>query len=263
MDKPLRTNEYGMERKNNIKLSIITVNYNNCEGLKKTIDSVSKQTCNCFEHVIVDGGSSDGSAEFIHEYSSSQHEYDIFWMSETDKGIYNAMNKGIQRSHGNFLLFINSGDLIFGCDVVGKIVSCLDEAIDVYSGALQYVEGENVCLWEAPIIIDLDYCIKKGLTHPNTIINKRLFKKYGYYNEDNRIVSDWEFFLISCGLHKAVYQRLAFPVAVFFADGISTRNSHLLVKEKKRALRRLLPLKKRFYYMSYGLKKVLRNTFVR
>ena len=87
-----------------MKLSIITINYNNCDGLRKTIESVIAQTTRDFEYIVIDGGSTDGSVDVIKEYA----DYIDYWVSEPDKGIYNAMNKGTRAAHGDFLLFLNS-----------------------------------------------------------------------------------------------------------------------------------------------------------
>ena len=91
-----------------MKLSVITINFNNKEGLAKTIVSVVGQTTRDFEWIIIDGGSTDGSMELIENNS----EYISYYVSEPDKGIYNAMNKGIMASHGEYLLFLNSGDYL-------------------------------------------------------------------------------------------------------------------------------------------------------
>ena len=89
-----------------MKLSIITVNLNNLEGLKKTYESVVSQTFTDYEWLVIDGGSTDGSREFIEQH---QDKF-AYWCSEPDKGIYNAMNKGIVRAKGEYLNFMNSGD---------------------------------------------------------------------------------------------------------------------------------------------------------
>ena len=87
-------------------ISIITVNYNNCQGLERTVNSVARQTYTDVEYIVVDGGSTDKSVDII-----KQNENIIsFWVSEKDNGIYNAMNKGVSFSHGEYLLFLNSGD---------------------------------------------------------------------------------------------------------------------------------------------------------
>ena len=92
-----------------MKLSIITINYNDAKGLRKTFDSIKNQTCHEFEYIVVDGGSSDGSQSVIEEYE----QYISKWVSEPDNGIYNAMNKGAKMSTGDYMLFLNSGDNLF------------------------------------------------------------------------------------------------------------------------------------------------------
>ena len=100
------------------KLTIITINYNNLEGLKRTVESVINQTWQEFEYIIIDGGSSDGSAEYI-ESQSGNIDY---WVSEPDKGIYNAMNKGIVIATGEYLLFLNSGDHLLNNEGLQKAI---------------------------------------------------------------------------------------------------------------------------------------------
>ena len=89
------------------KISIITINYNNCEGLRRTIESVVNQTCRDFEYIIIDGGSTDGSVDVIKRYADNID----YWVSEPDKGIYNAMNKGIRMATGDYVQILNSGDM--------------------------------------------------------------------------------------------------------------------------------------------------------
>ncbi|MDR2910496.1 MAG: glycosyltransferase [Bacteroidales bacterium] len=89
-----------------MKLSIITINLNNVAGLQKTIESVVKQTFTDYEYIVIDGGSTDGSADIIKQHANKI----TYWVSEPDKGIYNAMNKGIRVAKGEYCLFLNSGD---------------------------------------------------------------------------------------------------------------------------------------------------------
>ena len=111
-----------------MKFSIITVNYNNKEGLRKTIESVIHQTFNDYEYIIIDGGSTDGSVDIIKEYNDKIS----YWISEKDKGIYNAMNKGIRVSTGDYLLFLNSGDHLSENNVLEKVFPYLDGTDFVY-----------------------------------------------------------------------------------------------------------------------------------
>ena len=100
-----------------MKYSIITVNYNNKEGLRKTIESVIHQTFRDFEFIVIDGGSIDGSVDVLKEYDSQID----FWVSEPDGGIYQGMNKGIKKATGEYLNFMNSGDCFYSSDVLEKV----------------------------------------------------------------------------------------------------------------------------------------------
>ena len=100
-------------------VSIITVNLNNVEGLKKTLQSVLEQTYKNIDWIIIDGGSSDGSCELIEHYSDSFS----YWVSESDKGIYNAMNKGIRVAKGKYVQFLNSGDCFLDKNVLDDVFS--------------------------------------------------------------------------------------------------------------------------------------------
>ena len=102
-----------------VTLSIITINYNNKKGLLKTINSIKEQSFIDFEWIIIDGGSTDGSVEIIRENESRI----AYWISEPDKGVYDAMNKGILRANGVWLNFMNSGDTFEGKDTLRNVFS--------------------------------------------------------------------------------------------------------------------------------------------
>ena len=103
------------------KYSIITINYNNADGLRRTIESVVSQTFDDYEYVIIDGGSTDGSVDVIKEYENKIS----YWVSEKDGGIYNAMNKGVKASNGEYLIFMNSGDVFYRDKVLEDIMPYL------------------------------------------------------------------------------------------------------------------------------------------
>ena len=101
-----------------MKLSIITINYNNLAGLQKTMESVFSQTCKDFEYIVIDGASTDGSAEYIRAHADQL----TYWVSEKDTGIYNAMNKGVRAAKGEYLLMLNSGDFLVDDRVIERIL---------------------------------------------------------------------------------------------------------------------------------------------
>ena len=102
-----------------IKLTIITINFNHAEGLKRTIDSIVNQTFTDYEWIVVDGGSTDGSKELIEQYK----DHFAWWCSEPDKGVYNAMNKGITHAMGEYINFMNSGDIFATPTILEEIFS--------------------------------------------------------------------------------------------------------------------------------------------
>ena len=101
-----------------MKLSIITINFNNKDGLKRTIESVISQKFQEFEWIIIDGGSSDGSKLLIEEVARNNKKLVSYWCSEPDGGIYPAMNKGIDKAKGEYILFLNSGDTLHNKNVL-------------------------------------------------------------------------------------------------------------------------------------------------
>ena len=303
-----------------IKLSIITINYNDAKGLKKTLASVAAQTYPNVEHIIVDGGSTDGSVEVIEAYASgvactasgcgikdavsvnsqpakgaqlreatqpangtlpahSAH-HQILWVSEKDKGIYNAMNKGIEIALGKrvvnddysstpianspspiadteYIQILNSGDILAAPDVTERMFSSLKET-------LPFREGHGVGLFYGNMIKewpdgkrvkdtcgggdytpDSFYYFYRGtLNHDCAYIRKDLFEKYGLYNEEMKICSDWEWYVraIVLGGEKTVYTNI--DVTIFDMTGISEsdgKNRELIQKERREYLESILP----------------------
>lgn len=227
-----------------MKISVITINYNNSSGLKKTMESVFAQTSKEFEHIIVDGASIDNSVQTIQRFNSrylsgstiQQFQY----ISEPDKGIYNAMNKGIKMSSGDFLLFLNSGDIFYDELVLEKCAEKIDENVDICSGILILEKNGKSVTLNPPATLSLYQSIYNHLTHPNTFIKRSLFDKYGLYNENNKIVSDWEFFFLASGVNECTYRVINIPIAVFFEDGISSSNIELQDDEKNSIIKKHL-----------------------
>lgn len=173
-----------------MKYSIITVNYNNKEGLKKTIESVINQSFRDYEYIVIDGGSTDGSADILREYDNKI----TYWVSEPDKGIYNAMNKGISKAHGDYLNFMNSGDCFYNSDVLKKVSDYGYEA-DFIVGK-DYHFNEKIQKGHAsiqPPRTTMIHFFISTLDHQSTFIKKELFEN-SPYNESYRLVSDWIFF---------------------------------------------------------------------
>jgi glycosyltransferase involved in cell wall biosynthesis len=210
------------------RLSIITINYNNKEGLIKTIESVTCQTFKDFEYIVIDGGSSDGSKEIIEQYQ----EKISYWVSEPDTGIYNAMNKGILVAKGEFIQFLNSGDYLSEIDVLENVFSKIDDS-DILYGDL-YIN--DTCLnniHKFPSKLDLNYFFNNSLGHPSMFLKKELFSKIGLFDESLKLVSDWKFYL-QAYLLQCTFLHIHFPISVFILDGISSAESNkYFIKEER------------------------------
>ncbi|SCX81973.1 glycosyltransferase family 2 protein [Flavobacterium caeni] len=215
------------------KISIITINYNNKTGLEKTIGSVLSQKGVDFEYVVIDGNSKDGSREVVEQYKSQV----AYALSEPDTGIYNAMNKGIRAATGDYLLFLNSGDTLLEQDTLAKAAALIDGQYDFYYGNQIYLSNRSNQIehWIAPEQVSLGFFVDNSLPHQATFIRRTLFEKFGMYNENLKIASDWEFFTVAICLHKASYKHIGMVVADYDFTGISSNpDSYNLVQSEKK-----------------------------
>lgn len=193
--------------------TIITINYNNKDGLQRTIESVINQTYPNIEYIIIDGGSTDGSVDIIKQYASKI----AYWVSERDKGIYNAMNKGIAQAHGDYLNFMNSGDKFHSSDVLETISSQINA--DIVVGA--WIKGNNTQPWTFPYTdVTLFHLYKWTFNHQASFFKKYLFEKE-QYREDLKIVSDWAFYLQKIIIEECSFQSINTCIADFDDTGVS------------------------------------------
>lgn len=225
-------------------LSIITINRNNAEGLDKTIQSVLHQNCTEFEYIIIDGASTDGSVELLNRLPDSLGNR-IKWISEPDKGIYNAMNKGISMASGEYVQFLNSGDCLVSENVVEKMLQALKKngfPFILYGNMLKGLTNGNVLRDRCFAGQDISFLgmYTGTLNHSPAFIRKDLFDKYGLYDESLKIVSDWKWYLqaIIFGGEKPVYTDI--DVTLFDMNGISETNKALDKEERKKVLDELI-----------------------
>lgn len=238
-----------------LKLSIITINRNNSEGLLKTIESVVSQTYSDYEYIIIDGGSTDGSVKVIKQY----HEKISYWVSESDTGIYNAMNKGILKATGEYCLFLNSGDTLCENNVLHKILNN-DYNEDILIGNIYLTYKDKKVPHHIGIhttdINDNSICsidlIFDSLPHQASFIKRNLFEKYGLYDESLKIVSDWKFTLYTI-VFKNVTTRCFRNIFVtnFDMSGMSLNSNGLLSKEFQGVLNEFFPKKVLEDYNNY------------
>ena len=213
-----------------IYFSIITINYNNNVGLISTINSVNKQSKSYFEFIVIDGGSLDGSVETI----KKNQQYIDFWISEPDLGIYDAMNKGIAKSTGKYLFFLNSGDIFFSYNVLKDVFS-MNCNSDLLAGNVILIDKVNSIskIWKTKSNYKFSDVAFGHIPHQGFFFHYSLFIKYGLYNINNRIVSDWEYLL------KLIYNNVSIDYldlnfAIHYLDGISHKVEYLSLQEFER-----------------------------
>lgn len=252
------------------RLSIITINRNNLAGLRKTVESVLRQTCREFEYIIIDGASTDGSAEYVErlqvtgdagapeQTGSPTHTIIIRAISEPDTGIYNAMNKGLRMATGEYIQILNSGDILATDDVTERMLAELERLNAVPVTCNQSPVNENSVGILYGNMVRGGYngkkTIKSGkvdctllqfylstMNHDCCYIRRDLFGQYGYYDENLRIVSDWKWFLQAIGLGHVKPVYVDIDVTIFDLGGISEQQLELRNAERRQVLEEVLP----------------------
>ena len=207
-------------------LSIITINRNDHDGLKRTLRSVEEQTVAPLEVIVIDGASTDGSVELL---QNSPYPW-LTWISEPDSGIYNAMNKGVRHARGEYLLFLNSGDHLCSPVALELAIPLIGEA-DIYNfdtvirdQPAPHTTSESY--WRSPDDLSIGFFLSGSLFHASTFFRADVFHRVGLYDENLRIVSDWKLMLVAIIKHQCTYKGQHHPVGVFYKDGISCSPDH-------------------------------------
>jgi glycosyltransferase involved in cell wall biosynthesis len=229
-----------------MRLSIITINRNNAAGLEKTMQSVAVQSFKEFEYIVIDGASTDNSVNVIKAHESDFSH--LRWVSESDSGIYNAMNKGIRLALGDYIQILNSGDCLAADNVTERMLTALEKA-----GEPSILYGNMMkCFPDGHRLVDKCFAGQEitmlgmytgTLNHDPAYIRRDLFGKYGYYDESLKIVSDWKWYLqaIIFGGEKPKYVDM--DVTLFDMTGISEnggQNRDLIDREKRTVLEQLI-----------------------
>ncbi len=249
-----------------MRLSIITINYNNLEGLRKTVASVLNQSSKDFEWVIIDGGSTDGSKDVVSTISANANVNLPYWCSEPDNGIYHAMNKGIQASHGDYLLFLNSGDYLYDEHVIENVLPLLVDK-DIYVGRINSIGGVNASDEEqgdfSPEAI-LRKLTFTWMPHQASFFKRTVFERYGLYREDKKIASDWWAYYHSLVIGDATISSLPFIIANYDMEGVSATHRTQAIKEQGELLQehpQILEYYK-FYRDNFDIIKALKGNYV-
>ena len=218
-----------------MKLSIITVTRNNLEGLRRTAESVAAQLWRDFEWIVIDGASTDGSKEFL-QLLSPQPDW---WKSEPDKGVYDAMNKGLSMARGEYLLFLNAGDALCGPRTLQECFHNFPEDDIVYGDAVfVYPKKEKTVVH--PDRLSLYYFRHHSLCHQATFIRRVLLRECGGYSLRYTIVSDWRQWVVWMTEGRS-FRHLPLKVCRYMMDGISTTQRKLSIREREEVFREVLP----------------------
>lgn len=179
-----------------LKISIITATYNSGKTLRDTIESILSQTYGDFEHLIIDGGSKDDTLEIIKEYEP-KYNGRLRWISEPDRGLYDAMNKGIRMASGDVVGILNSDDFYADSKVLEDIAGAFTQNVDVVFGNLYFVEqfdtNKVVRIWRSSPY----QSFKRGWhpAHPTFYANIKCFQKYGGFDTEFKVSADFELML--------------------------------------------------------------------
>lgn len=234
---------------NTMKISVITVCFNNLPGLRRTIPSVLSQTYTGYEYIVIDGGSTDGSKEYL----QAQERID-YWVSEPDEGVYNAMNKAVQKAHGEYCVFMNAGDTFFSAQSLENVVDKLRGA-DCYTGCAAFVDGQKTYTCCPPARMSFDFLLVNALNHQASFI-KTAFLKDNPYDERYKITADWGLFMRKWIKGECSYESLPDIISIYYMDGISSTSPDVAVSERMMQMEQLLQ------EMSPGFKKNKMNELV-
>lgn len=208
------------------EFSIITICYNEARNIAPTCQSIVDQRHGNFEWIVVDGASTDGTLEILDQY----REHITSIVSEHDNGIYDAMNKGIRLSRGEYVVFMNGGDRFSSPDVL-DLVSRAPKTKLIY-GQLELDETGGVLLSQ-PEKIGREYLLTHMLHHQAAFFHQSLFKKYGLYDTQYRIAGDYDFFIRILANDPVSHHYIARPFAVFDCTGISCSKHHRQLRKRE------------------------------
>lgn len=231
--------------KNNMKISLITITYNSEKTLADTIQSVLNQTYPNIEYIIIDGASKDNTVSIIKEYEA-YFKGRMKWISEPDKGLYDAMSKGIRMATGNIVGILNSDDFFTVKEVLQNVANAFlqDVKLDAVYGDVHFVHPSNLnkCVRYYSSKVFKRSLMKLGFmpAHPSFYIRRECFDKYGLYKTDYKIAADFEFLLRVIYKEKIKTQYLPIDMVTMRTGGASTSGleSHKrIMKEHLRAFR--------------------------
>jgi glycosyltransferase involved in cell wall biosynthesis len=205
----------------NTKVSVITVVYNAGLYLEPTLKSIQNQNYNHIEYIIIDGGSTDNTPDLIDKY----HNVISKWISEPDEGLYSAMNKGLKLAGGDYVLFLNAGDIFYDNDVLSKIFNSGDATADIYYGETMIIDqtGNELGMrrLRAPEQLSWKNLIDGMLVcHQSFIVRKKIC---GEYNLNYKIAADYDW-MMNCLKKAGTISNTHLIISKFLDGGLNKQN---------------------------------------
>jgi glycosyltransferase involved in cell wall biosynthesis len=205
--------------KNNPLLSIITVCHNASDTIEETFISIGHQTNKSFEYIVIDGNSSDGTLNIIKKYDSLID----YWLSESDNGISEAMNKGVKKARGKYIFFLHADDYLYNEASTNTIITNIINNPDIHIYAYDIFYKKNATLKRrSPRGFNFWFNFKTGLYHQGTICNRTLFEIIGFFDTDIKVAMDYDWF-IRAFRHSASLVKIPLVISVMRDTGISSR----------------------------------------
>ncbi len=225
-----------------MKITIITVCYNSISHVEDAINSVASQDYNDIEHIVIDGNSDDGTQKVLEKNCNNL----AHWISEEDKGIYDAMNKGIKKATGDVVGILNSDDFYYDNQVISKVADAFkDEGIDAVFGDLIFVDPQNINKTVRTYSSEKWHPSKfaKGYmpAHPTFFVKKEFYEKHGLFETDYSIAADYEMLIRLLYVHKLNYRYLPMKMVKMRKGGVSSngiKSNIILNNEIIRACRK-------------------------
>jgi glycosyltransferase involved in cell wall biosynthesis len=214
---------------NNPFFTIITASFNNQSTITQTLESIKNQTFQNFEHIVIDGGSNDGTVEILKELENS---YNISWLSEPDQGIAEALNKGLRQAQGKYIIVIQADDSLLTPNILEKVYPLLKmQRIDILSFPVILQHPDKGKVLRKPNRLLWWNHFKFIFPHQGCFVHQRVFKKIGGFRKEFKINMDYDFF------YRALQERFMvkfgkFPVAIMGGKGVGT-NLEMIDKRLK------------------------------
>lgn len=220
-----------------MKISIITVSYNSAKTIEETLKSVKNQTYSDIEYIVIDGASKDETISIIKNYQ----DIISYWVSEPDKGLYDAINKGISKATGDYIGIINSDDTFYETDTIEKIAKFLSKNsnLDAITGDIvQHQNNKIIRKYSSSKWSPEKLKIGFMAPHPSIFIKTHLFSKYGSYKSGYKIAADYELIIRFFLKHNIIYKYsdiITTSMAVGGASSSGYKSYKIITDEIKRA----------------------------